>query len=130
MKKQRYSRQRQLILDAVKRRHDHPSADQLFIDIHALDNKISRGTVYRNLNLLVENGEILHVKGPDADRFDSRLDKHYHMLCTECGTLLDAPVQYDEKLDQVVAKLAGCSIERHDTIFDIVCPKCRQEKEL
>ena len=47
MKQQRKSRQRQMILDAVMTRCDHPTADQIYLDVRAEDDKISRGTVYR-----------------------------------------------------------------------------------
>lgn len=128
MKKQRYSKQRQMILDAVQQRHDHPKADQLFIDVHAADGKISRGTVYRNLNLLAENGEIHQVQGPDAERFDCRLDRHYHLVCTECGTMMDAPIEYEEKLDHMVAELTGCPVEGHTTVFNVLCQECQRKK--
>ena len=55
MKKQRNSKQRQLVLDAVLDRCDHPTADQIYLDVRAKDDKISRGTVYRNLGILSEN---------------------------------------------------------------------------
>ena len=62
MKQLRNTRQRQLVLDAVRARRDHPSADQIYLDVRAVDGRISRGTVYRNLSILEESGEILHVK--------------------------------------------------------------------
>ena len=61
MKKQRNSRQRKLILDIVASRHDHPTADQIYLDVRTQDSQISRGTVYRNLGILSENGEIANV---------------------------------------------------------------------
>ena len=81
MKKQRNSKQRQLILDAVTARCDHPTADQIYLDVRSKDDRISRGTVYRNLGILAENGNITNVKNPSADRYDSRLDRHYHLYC-------------------------------------------------
>lgn len=68
MKKQRNSKQRRIILDAVTARCDHPTADQIYLDVRAIDGKISRGTVYRNLGILSENEEITNVKVPAADR--------------------------------------------------------------
>ena len=85
MEKQRNSKQRQLILDAVKGRCDHPTADQIYLEVREKDEKISRGTVYRNLGLLSENGQIANVKVPAADRYDLRTDYHYHLVCTCCG---------------------------------------------
>ncbi len=77
MKQQRNTRQRQLVLDAVRAHRDHPSADQIYLEIRAIDDRISRGTVYRNLNILVQQGKVLKVKLPHTDRFDSQLDRLY-----------------------------------------------------
>ena len=99
MKKQRNSKQRRIILDAVTARCDHPTADQIYLDVRAIDGKISRGTVYRNLGILSENEEITNVKVPAADRYDSRCDRHYHIFCTGCGRVFDAPLPYRADYD-------------------------------
>ena len=127
MTKQRYSRQRQLIWDAVMARHDHPTADQLYLDVRAKDDRVSRGTVYRNLSILSETGTITHVKTPDADRFDSRLDRHYHLLCTVCGRVFDAPVPYHAEYDAQVSQETSFRIQRHRVIFEGICPTCAEK---
>ncbi|MDD3347872.1 Fur family transcriptional regulator [Oscillibacter sp.] len=125
MKVQRNTRQRQLVLDAVRARRDHPTADQIYLDVRALDEKISRGTVYRNLNVLTALGEVLQVKVPTADRFDLRLELHYHLLCTGCGTVCDVALPYHSELDRELAETTGYEIERHRTVFEGLCPDCR-----
>lgn len=129
MKQQRNSKQRQLILDTVMKRCDHPTADQIYLDIRAKDDKISRGTVYRNLGLLSKTGEITHVKVPAADRYDARLDRHYHLFCTGCGRVFDAPLQYHAEYDTQVAEESGFQINRHRMIFEGLCPECRKNKK-
>ena len=124
MKKQRHSRQRQAVLDAVTARCDHPTADQIYLDVRAKDDRISRGTVYRNLALLSKSGQITHVKVPTADRFDARLDRHYHLLCTNCGRVFDAPVPYHSEYDTQVSEETGFQISRHRIIFEGLCPEC------
>lgn len=124
MRQLRNTRQRQLVLDAVRARCDHPSADAIYLDVRMMDEKISRGTVYRNLNLLAETGEILHVKVPTADRYDARPDLHYHLLCTECCSVCDAPLPYHPELDSEVAAATGFKITRHRTVFEGICPAC------
>ena len=127
MKQHRNTKQRQLVLDAVRARCDHPCADQFYLDARAIDDKISRGTVYRNLNILVRQGEILQVKLPNVDRFEAQWDKHYHLLCTECGAVCDIPLPYDETLDKQAAEKTGYAIARHRTIFEGLCPNCQQK---
>ena len=127
MKQKRNSRQRQMILDAVSKRHDHPTADEIYMDVRAKDEKISRGTVYRNLGVLTENREISNVKLPAADRYDCRIDYHYHLLCTECNKVFDAPHIYHREFDEKAAEDTGFLIKRHRVVFEGVCPECRKK---
>ena len=129
MKKQRNSKQRQLVLDAVLDRCDHPTADQIYLDVRAKDDKISRGTVYRNLGILSENDQIGHVKVAAADRYDSRLDRHYHLLCTACGRVFDAPMSYHPEYDERVSSETGFQIKRHRTVFEGLCPECYEKEQ-
>ena len=128
MKKQRNSKQRQLVLNAVSARCDHPTADQIYLDVRTKDDKISRGTVYRNLGILSDNNQIGHVKVSAADRYDSRLDRHYHLLCTACGRVFDAPLRYHPEYDEWIASETGFQISRHRMVFEGLCPEC-SEKE-
>ena len=128
MKQQRNTRQRQLILDAVRARCDHPSADQIYLDVRAIDDRISRGTVYRNLNVLVRQRDVLQVKLPHTDRYEGQLDLHYHLLCRECGAVRDVPLRYQKDLDRETAQETGYIIDRHRTVFEGICPDCRQKQ--
>lgn len=128
MKQQRNTKQRKLVLDAVRARFDHPSADQIYLDVRSQDDKISRGTVYRNLNILFQTGEVNQVKLPKSDRFEGRLDKHYHLQCLECGAVWDLPLKYDDDLDKLASDKTGYKIQRHRTTFEGICPECRLEQ--
>lgn len=123
--RRRNTRQRRLVLDAVHARDDHPTAEDIYNDVHAVDGKISRGTVYRNLNLLDETGAISSVKTPGAVRFDGRTDAHSHVTCRVCGAVVDAPMPYDSSVDAIVASETGFSVDSHSIMFEGVCPACR-----
>ena len=129
MKKRRNSKQRQVILDAVMSRCDHPNADQIYLDVREKDDKISRGTVYRNLGILSDDGELTNVKVPAADRYDSRLDKHYHIFCTGCSKVFDAPLSYHGQYDEQIEKETGFQISRHRMIFEGLCPDCKDKNK-
>ncbi len=120
----RETKQRRLVLDAVQSRHDHPTAEQIYEDVHKKNPNISRGTVYRNLNCLSEDGEICHVRVPGADRYDLRNDLHYHIFCVECRKVIDAPYPYKEYLDDETAEQTGYRIVRHRLLFEVICPEC------
>ena len=117
-----------MILRAVRGRCDHPSADDICDDIKKQDGRISRATVYRNLGVLCESGEIARVTVPAADRFDLRCDRHYHFFCTCCGRVFDAPAGYLEELDRWVEANSGFSVSRHRTVFEGICPECSAKK--
>ena len=92
----RYSKQRELVLQKVEQLCDHPTAEEIF-DLAARECPgLSLGTVYRNLNSLVEAGRVRRVSIPGkADRFDHTLGWHSHLYCNCCGGVVDADV--DEK---------------------------------
>lgn len=126
MRQIRNTRQRQLVLESVRARMDHPSADEIYLDVHRRDARVSRGTVYRNLNILAESGEITHVETPSADRYDLRAEPHYHLYCVSCGAVTDAPLPYRREDDRRVAEETGFHIRGHQTIFEGLCPACQQ----
>lgn len=124
----RETKQRQMILRAVRSRHDHPTADQIYREVQEQDPKISHGTVYRNLNLLCEDGQICHVRVPGADRYDRRTDLHYHMFCVQCKKVIDAPYPYKDHLDEEIAKQTNYKIIRHRLVFEGICPYCQRNE--
>jgi Fe2+ or Zn2+ uptake regulation protein len=128
MKQRRETIQRKLVLASVRSRRDHPTAGQIYEDVHKLDKRISRGTVYRNLNLLAESGEINHIKAPGADRFDLTVAPHYHLICLECGRVLDTPFEYQKQNDEALSKQTGFTLVSHYTVYEGVCPECQNGK--
>lgn len=128
MKKLRNTKQRQIILDAVRARCDHPTADEIYLDVRAEDSRISRGTVYRNLSILSETEEILNVKVNAADRYDLRIDPHYHIYCTDCGKTFDAPMEYHSEYDELLNSQTQFRIKRHRLVFEGTCPDCAKKE--
>ncbi len=129
MKERRNTKQRALILETVKKSHGHPTAEQIFLEVRSRSPKISRGTVYRNLNLLSDMGEILHLDMPDVDRFDWRRDDHYHLCCVACGKVCDAPVDYQAEMDRSVTEQTGYRITGHRALFEGLCPRCAKKAD-
>ena len=79
---------------------------------------ISLGTVYRNLNLLADIGEITKIPTPDGgDRFDGRTDSHYHVICSGCGNVFD--LELSDSFDQFIDKTAGniLTVSLNHTIY-------------
>ncbi len=125
MKTIKYSRQRESIKNCLMNRHDHPTADNLYMSIRKEFPNISLGTVYRNLNLLVELGEIRKLSyGKGPDRFDADITPHYHFICTECGMVCDLPMKAPEHIIEEAQEFCQGHIDNHITYFYGVCQDC------
>ncbi len=121
----KYSKQREAIKLFLMSRKDHPTADQVYSAVRAEYPNISLGTVYRNLTLLEEVGEIqrLHVNG-NMDRFDADVTNHYHFVCDCCGCVQDIPMEMDASLKKEAQKYFDGSIEYCNTCFHGKCKNC------
>jgi len=108
----------------------HPSAAEVYEAVRKRLPKISMGTVYRNLQLLSESGQVqaLRVCSPQR-RFDDNPEKHYHVHCTQCGRLEDVAVESLEVLENSIARKTHYIIEGHLLEFFGVCPECRGVKQ-
>ncbi|HJC06118.1 MAG TPA: transcriptional repressor [Candidatus Enterocloster excrementipullorum] len=133
MKVLKYSRQRESIKASLMCRHDHPTADALYASIREEFPNISLGTVYRNLNLLVETGEIRRIScGDGADHFDGNTDEHYHFMCRECGRIYDMQLEAAaalRELDSTAQGYAPGVIDSHSVMFFGRCQDCIQKSE-
>lgn len=118
--------QRQLTLDTVKALKDHPTAEEVYENIRSKYPDISKGTVYRNLNALVDTGDISKISLPNqADRFDHIPEKHYHVRCVKCGRLTDIEAAYMKDIDERIAALfTDFQLEGHEIFFNGKCRDC------
>ena len=129
MKQLKYSRQRESIKACLMARHDHPTADAIYASIREEFPNISLGTVYRNLNLLVELGEIQKLRcGDGADHFDADTRPHYHFMCRECGCIEDLPMEISQEVNDLAQEHVHGKIDSHITYFYGVCENCMKKK--
>ena len=121
----KHSRQREAILLNLSNRCDHPTAEMVYFDIKEQYPNISLGTVYRNLSLLSELGEIQKiVTGQGPDRFDGRVMPHYHFRCRNCQCILDIPLEEMNGINEAAAKVFPGIVEGSITQFFGLCPEC------
>ena len=120
----RNTKQRQLVAAAV-RALEHPSAEEVYAAVSRENLNIGKATAYRNLNLLMRQGEIGRVPpGEGADRYDFRTDKHYHMRCRACGKVFDAPMAPLPSPAKLLGDTGGFVVEDHTIEFVGLCPGC------
>ncbi len=123
----KYSRQRELIKNFLMGRQDHPTAEIVYRNVRQQNPSISLGTVYRNLTLLADRGEILRLRlGDGTDHFDADTSRHYHFICKECGCVQDLRMEgIDDVLETARQHFCG-RITGHMTYFYGICGQCSQ----
>ena len=125
MASQKFSRQRQGIMNYLKSTTSHPTAEHVYMKIREEFPKICLGTVYRNLNLLADQGEILRLRcGDGVDHFDACTKPHNHFICRSCGSVLDLPMDSIDDIDQMAAANFKGRIYGHEVYFYGICPSC------
>jgi Fur family ferric uptake transcriptional regulator len=122
----RMTPQRRLILDELRRCMTHPTAREVYDRVRVRLPRISLATVYRNLDSLSRQGIIRRMELGSAERrYDGDLDDHYHILCTQCGRIADAPIERLRGLEDTLARASGYTVLGHWIEFKGICPDCR-----
>ena len=120
-----YSRQRESIKEYLMSTREHPTAEVIYNHVRESYPKISLGTVYRNLTLLVDLGEIKKIStGDGTDHFDADTSAHSHYYCRCCHSVMDLEVT--PSVEQILsASSAGIgTIESASLLFTGVCKNC------
>jgi Fur family transcriptional regulator, peroxide stress response regulator len=124
--KPRHTLQRDAILDVVRSSGSHPTADEVYDEVRKLVPHISKGTVYRNLRMLVESGEISELNlGGATSRFEYTHHPHYHFRCTRCGQVFDLDEPVDRDIDKRIAEHTGFTVACHLLEFHGLCKNCQ-----
>ncbi len=117
--------QRNLVLEAVKIMKNHPTADEVFLELSKAYPSISRGTVYRNLNALADDGEISKIAFTNgADCFDHIVENHYHAKCKHCSKVVDVDFDVAEGLIGEVGENSSFILTGYSIVFHGYCKKC------
>ena len=121
----KYSRQRELIKDFLMGRCDHPTADIVYMNIRQQIPNISLGTIYRNLALLADRGEIQRLRlGDGTDHFDADTSPHYHFICDKCGCVQDLRMDIPNDILDAAREHFNGQIAGHMTYFYGRCDRC------
>lgn len=126
----KYSRQRESIKEYLANTKEHPTADMVYMHIKQIYPNISLGTVYRNLNLLVEQGEVKKIShGSGIDRFDADIHGHYHFVCKECSNIIDLDIVPSDisHINEIAGRNFSGQIEGNSTFFYGLCADCNQK---
>jgi Fe2+ or Zn2+ uptake regulation protein len=122
----RETKQKEGILKVLSNTRAHPTADQIYDEVRKDIPRISKGTVYRNLQVLEEDGAITELRlDGTLSRYETKQENHYHFRCEKCGRVSDIDMPVDKKLDQRAEKRTGLKISSHQLEFRGLCKECQ-----
>lgn len=131
--KYRMTRQRQVILEELRKANSHLTADEVCQMVRRRLPRISLGTVYRNLEMLSESGVIKKLELGSAQKlFDGRAEAHYHVRCIRCARVDDVSGDLSPIISDVFRDVSDYEIIGHQLLLTGLCPDCklhREEKE-
>ncbi len=121
------TRQRTLIGQIIRQNCGrHLTADEIYAQARQEMPALARGTVYRNLKLMEQAGEVVRLELPDGpDRYDAALTPHAHLYCDRCGCLQD--VALPDLTAQLEAGI-GAPVHRYLLLVHTLCPACRSRQ--
>ncbi|MDO4580958.1 MAG: transcriptional repressor [Bacillota bacterium] len=124
-KQVRMTKQKKLIYEILASTKSHPTADWLYNEARKQLPDISLGTVYRNLQVLLDDGRILALNyGKEQCRYDANAEPHYHFVCEKCGRVLDFP-EGSQLIDQRILRAAPGTVKTHRLECYGVCKDCQ-----
>lgn len=124
----KHSKQRDSIKEFLAGRKDHPTADTVYMNVRETFPNISLGTVYRNLTLLADIGEIARIRvGDGVDHFDADIAPHNHFICNKCGSVIDLDMESIDSITETASQKFDGIIDGHVTYFYGTCGSCCQK---
>jgi Fur family ferric uptake transcriptional regulator len=131
-KGKRITQQRRALVDHVFERHDHFDADELIANVSRLEpgSKVSRPTVYRTLNELVEAGLLrrMNLGGRAVYEHDYGYPQHDHLHCTICDRLIEFQSNELQRICEAVGREHRFRVTGHRLIVTGVCQECSAKR--
>jgi len=121
----RMTPQRAAVLSALDSCAHHPTAEDIYALVVREIPRISLGTIYRNLQVLVDEGYANRLPAREGShRYDRVVDAHHHIVCRECSRIVDIHLEDDPEIRRRVAEQSGFAVRSHRTEFEGVCEEC------
>ena len=125
----KYSKQRELIVESLQKRYDHPTAEMVYGDVKEKLPSIGIATVYRNLAKLEEEGKVLKLKTKNGKfRYDGHLEEHIHFECENCSKIYDIFLNDSSEFNNEIEKIAdtiGAKANNCKLIISGYCKNCK-----
>lgn len=125
----RMTNQRLEIISFLQSTHEHPTAEKIYFEVRKKLPKISLGTIYRNLEILLEKGMVVKLcLGEERDRFDGDTNSHYHFFCRNCRRIIDIIMPDAGQLGERAESQLKAKVESTEILFRGVCEFCQKIK--
>ena len=122
--------QKELVKNAVFAMRRHVTADEVYEYVKNNHPSVGKGTIYRNLAILSDQGEIRKIEIPNGpDHYDFTLINHYHVRCINCGEVSDAEIDEIPNLISGINSHMGMKYLDYDILFKGICEKCQKSSE-
>jgi Fur family ferric uptake transcriptional regulator len=122
------TRQRSLIIDTFFASHGHLSVEELWAKVRTSDARVSVATVYRTMKLLGESG-LAHARnfGDGQTRYEAAVGRHHHdhLICTNCGAIVEFENDRIEAMQDAVARRHGFRVISHKMELYGLCKNCQ-----
>ncbi len=125
----RITPQRLCILQALTETKSHPSAEEIFSEVHRICPTTSLATIYKTLQTLKEMGEVVELEFSDgSNRYDGlRPESHPHAVCSKCGKIVDVEIEGLAELDKKASAVSGFKVDHYRIDFYGLCADCQSE---
>ena len=127
----RITPQRYAVLEYLIEHHSHPTADEIYRALEDRFPNMSVATVYNNLRLFTSIGFVQEMKfGDSSSRFDFSSKRHYHVICENCGKIVDFHYPDLADIEMAAGRLTNFEINEHRLELYGRCPECQKEQAI
>ena len=124
--KTRNTHQKEIILDIIHKSKTHPTIQEICQEVSKMDSKIGQATVYRNINKLVQQGEVVRIAtNEEAFHYDGNNKPHHHLYCNSCKRIIDIDNEYQDNIKQLEQKYL-LKIHKVTILYEGLCSLCNK----
>ncbi len=126
----RGSKQKSIVLNAVRTLCNHPTAEDVLFKAREQIQNISFSTVYRNLGILVDEGDLITISGTGSEvHYDHVLKNHCHIQCRVCGKVRDVNFPAVDFKEISESDASGFTVDGVCVTFTGICRQCRAKQD-
>ena len=130
-----HTKQKDIILDLLQKNHEnHMTAEQMLSTLKEAQTPVSKATLYRFLDLMVEHGEVKRFNIDNSPSCYQYIGQHedecsYHLKCNSCGKVIHVEDNSFNRINNKIEKNCDFKIDKDKTVFYGICGSCSNKDE-